>query len=116
MSNVQNLEVFAGENYTPTIYARDVNNAPVSLAGKTIQFYIGFPPCAPGLAVPVITYTGTIISAPAGSFSVAVQPVDTKFREGDYGYIAQTTDSQNNLSVVSQGRFRIKPSLIPYGS
>jgi len=107
--NVQHFEVYAGENRTLTpIYARDSANAVVSLASKTIDFRVGRSPRAIDSTWPIFTKTGTM-SAPAGTFSVAIAPADTQYLQGDYEYQAVTTDGSGNLAVVTVGRFRVRP-------
>lgn len=110
MANRQHFEVYAGENRTLTpIYARDSANAAVSLASKTIDFRVGRSPRNIDSTWPIFTKTGTIVSAPAGTFSVAILPADTQYLHGDYEYQAVTTDGSGNLAVVTAGRFRVRP-------
>jgi len=110
--NVQHLEVFAGDNRTFTLFARDYSNLPVNLTGLTINWNVGRRPNDPTNWTPLFTKTGTIVSAPAGSFTVAVLPADTtSIFIGDYQHMAQTVDAQGNVTTVCVGRFRVRPAI-----
>lgn len=113
MSNIQHLEVYAGEDATKTLAARDSANAPANLTGKTITWYVGRPPWRPDCSNAIITKTGSVVSAPDGTFAVAITPSDTQYLNGDYEHMAFTTDGSGNVAVVVQGRFRIRPQLVP---
>ena len=109
MANTQQLEVYAGEDRTLTLYARDASNLPVNLTGKTITVYIGRKPTDPDRDQAILTKTGTIVSASAGSFSIAIAASDTaNLTTGDWQYNAQTS-SGGSTAVVTRGRFRINP-------
>lgn len=110
--NVQHLDVFAGEDRTPTLYARDPSNNVADLTGKTIAWYVGRSPWRPDCSNAAFTKTGTIVGASAGTFSVPITPSDTEWLNGDYEHMAKTTDGSGLVAVVCQGRFRIRPSLV----
>lgn len=112
MANVQHLDVFAGENITPTLSARDSVNAPASLTSKTVAWYVGRSPWRPDNSNAIFTKTGSVVSAPAGTFSVAITPSDTQYLNGDYEHMAFTTDGSGNVAVVCQGRFRVRSVLV----
>lgn len=106
--NLQHFEVNAGEDRTLTVYGRDASNAAVDLTGKTITVYVGRPPNNPRSTTAVLTKTGTIVSASAGSFTISIANSDTEtLTPGDYQYIAETTTSGGLVAVVARGRFRI---------
>lgn len=111
--NVQHLEVNAGEDRTLTLNARDASNLPVSLAGKTVAFYVGKSPWHPDSPRVLVTKTGTVTDAANGVFTVPVAATDTQYRHGDYEHVSKTTDGSGNVAQVCTGRFRILPSLIP---
>lgn len=112
--NIQHLDLFAGEDRTPTLSARDSANAPASLTGKTIAWYVGRGPLWPDCTTAIFTKTGTIVGAAAGTFTVAVEPEDTQYMSGDYEHMAVTTVTASGLvAVVTQGRFRVRPALVP---
>lgn len=108
MSNLENFEVFSGENRTLTLHARDANNAVQNLTGLTIAWNVGWPPQDVSMTNAVFSKIGTIASASAGTFTVAILPGDTTDIFGDYEHQAVTTDSSGNLAVVSRGRLAIK--------
>lgn len=105
--NVQNLDMMAGETRTFTLYARDPDNAVQSLSGLTVSWRVGRAPWDPQSDSPVFTKTGTVVSASAGSFTVALTNDDTIDLEGDYLHQAVTS---SNVVVVS-GRLHIRPAL-----
>ncbi len=110
--NIQHLEVSAGEDRTLTVYARDASNNPADLTNKSIALYVGQGPWHPDRTAPLITYVGTATDAPNGVFTVPVLASDTRYRGGDYRYVARTTTSGGNVKTVSQGRFRIVPEMV----
>jgi hypothetical protein len=112
VSNIQHRDVYAGENRTVSLSARDSANAPASLTSKTVTWYVGRPPWHPDWSNAIITKTGSVVSASAGTFTVAVTPSDTQYMSGDYEHMALTTDGSGNVAVVVQGRFRIRPALV----
>lgn len=107
MPNVQNLDMQAGETRTFTLFARDPDNAVQSLSGLTVSWRVGRAPWDPSSDSPVFTVAGSIVSAAAGSFTVAVANADTIDLEGDFLHQAVTS---SNVVVVS-GRLHIRPAL-----
>lgn len=113
MANSQHLQIYSGEDATLTLYARDSANAPASLTGKTVTWYMGRSPLRPDNSHAILTKTGTVVSASAGTFTVAIDAADTQYLNGDYEHQAITTvDATGLVAVVCQGRFRIRPSLV----
>lgn len=113
MANVQHIEVHAGENRTLALSARGPANLPANLTGKTVTWYVGRSPFYPFSNHALITAAGVVVSASAGTFTVAVVPSDTLCFEGDYQHYAQTTDGSGNVESVCGGRFRVLPVLVP---
>ncbi len=111
--NRQNLDLFAGEDRTPTLYARDSANNVADLTGKTVAWYVGRPPLRPDCSSAIFSKTGTTLTATDGSFTVPVVPADTQYLDGDYEHMAKTTDGSGLVAVVCQGRFRVRSSLVP---
>lgn len=111
MANRQHIDVYAGENRTTTLEARDASNNVASLSGKTVSVRVGRSPRNLDSAWPIFTKTGTIVSASAGTFSFALVPDDTEHMRGDYEYVAVTRDGSGNLAVVTAGRFRVRPTI-----
>jgi len=107
MPNVQNFDITSGETRTLTMYARDSDNAVKSLSGLTVQWRVGQPPWDPRRETPTLTKTATIISASAGSFSVALTYDDTYQLEGDFLHQAVTSSGL----VVTMGRLHIRPGI-----
>ena len=113
MANIQHLDVYAGEDRTPTLYARDSANVPLSLTGKTVAWYVGRSPWHPDYSNAIFSKTGTTISASAGTFSVPIVPADTQYLNGDYEHMAVATVTASGLKyVVTQGRFRVRSVLV----
>lgn len=109
--NVQHLDVFAGEDATKTVYARDSANLAADLTGKTVTWYVGRSPWRPDNSNAIFTKTGTVTSATTGVFTVPVTPADTQYLSGDYEHMAKTTDGSGLIAVVCQGRFRVRSAL-----
>ena len=107
MANVQNFDIVAGESRTLTMYARDSDNAVQSLSGLTVQWRVGKAPWDPMSDVPVLTKTATIISAPAGSFSISLIYDDSYDIQGDFLHQAVTS---SGLVVVS-GRLHVRTGI-----
>ncbi len=114
MANIQLVDIFQGENRTFNLQARDNSNNPANLTGKTLTFSVAFPPYDPGLSQAVITKTGTIVSASAGTYTVAITPTDTQFLDsGNYTHQTFTTDGAGLVSIVNEGIFRLQPIVQP---
>ena len=111
MPNVQHLDVYAGENRTATLYARDSDNAVVNLTSKTVQWVVGRRPRNIDCDAAVITKTGTVTDASGGAFTVAILPGDTQYLEGDYQHQAETTDGSGLKAIVTVGRFGVHPRI-----
>lgn len=107
MANVQNFDIAAGEVRTLTMYARDYANAVQSLSGLTVQWRVGKPPWDPMSGTPTFTKTATIVSASAGSFTVALTYDDTYQIEGDFLHQAVTSSGL----VVVTGRLHVRSSI-----
>lgn len=112
MSNTQHLEVYAGTDRVPTLYARDDNNNAVSLTSKTIAWYVGRSPWRPDCSNALFSKTGSVVSASGGTFTVPIAAADTQYLNGDYEHMAKTTDGSGNVAVVCTGRFRVRPVLV----
>lgn len=111
MANLQNLEVFAGENRTLSLAARNASNAPVNLTGGTVTWYVGRGPR--GQCYPLITKTATLTTPASGLFSVSLDPGDTQYRPGEYTHEAHATDGSGNITVVCRGSLVIRDAMVP---
>jgi hypothetical protein len=109
MSNVQHLEVFAAEDRTLTLYARDPSNQPVNLTSKTVAWRVGRSPRNLDSAWPIFSKIGTVTDASGGVFTVTIAAADTEWLEGDYQHQGETTDGSDLVAIVVTGRFRVVP-------
>lgn len=107
MPNIQNLDMRAGETRTFSLAARDASNAVKSLSGLTVSWRVGRAPWDPNTDTPVFTVTGSVVSASAGTFTVAVTNANTVDLTGDFLHQAVTSDGL----VVVEGRLRIRPAI-----
>lgn len=108
MPNVQHVDLYAGEDRTLTLNARDSSNAAVSLASKTITFRVGRRPAWPELDGAIFTKTGTATVTASGTYTVPILPADTDGLAGEYVHQTITTDGSGNIAVVNTGRFKIR--------
>ena len=109
MANIQNLDVYAYEDRTETLEARDSANDAADLTSKTVTWVVGRPPLFPSDGRAIFTKTGSVVSAPAGTFTVAIDAADTQYLDGDYEHMATTLDGSGLTAVVCRGRFRVRP-------
>lgn len=112
MANLQNLEMFAGENRTFALAARDANNAPVNLTGGTVTWYVGRGPRWPYSPHPLITKTATLTTPASGLFTVSLAPSDTECAAGEYTHEAHLTLG-GNTTVVCRGSLVIRATMEP---
>lgn len=110
--NQQHLEVFAGEDRTLTLYARDASNVAASLTGKSVEWLAGRSPRYRDSTWPILTKTGTVTDAANGVFTVPILAADTAYMAGDYEHQAETTVTGSGLkAIVTIGRFRVRPTM-----
>lgn len=107
MANRERFEVWAGENRTLTMHARDSSNVVRNLAGLTLSCRVGRPPNVPWQLSAVFNPAVSVISAAAGTFSAAIVGGDTECLHGEYTH--QTTD-QNGV-VLTEGPLRIRRAI-----
>ncbi len=86
--NQQDLDVYAGENRTLTLYARDPSNNVQNLTGQAVIWRVGKPPRMPSQRAAVIEKDGTVVDAANGIFTVSVEPGDTWLMGGNYVHVA----------------------------
>lgn len=101
--NVQHVDLVAGDDRTMIFTAKDHNQVVVNLAGATISWRAAR--CLGGAAV--VSKSGSIVSAGAGTFSVALTDADTESLCGDYVHQAKVTIG-SLTAVAVQGRFRVR--------
>jgi hypothetical protein len=112
MAQIQHIDVFAGEDRTISLYARDSANLPTNLTSKTLTTYVGRPPLRPDCSDALFTKSGSIVSASAGTYTIAIADTDTQYMSGDYEYQTKTVDGSGNIAVVTLGRFRVRPVMV----
>lgn len=109
--NLQNLEMFAGEDRVFPLAARDASNAPVNLVGSTVAWYVGRTyPC---VRYPLITKSATLTTPASGLFSVSLDPGDTQYMAGEFVHEARATDGSGNVTVVCKGSLVIRAAMVP---
>lgn len=92
MANYQDLDIYAGETRTLTLYARTPENAVLDLSAiSSIAWFVSYPLWTPDQMSPVLQKVGTITDAALGKFTVTVYPFDTVPLEGNYNHLAMTT-------------------------
>jgi len=111
VANREHFEVFAGEDRTLVLNARDATNAVQNLSGLTIAWKVGRIPQDPDMKTAAFSKTGTISSAAAGTFTVTIAATDTLDYQGEYLHQGVTTDGSGNIKVVTQGRLKIRQQL-----
>lgn len=109
--NVEHVELYAEDDRTLTLHARDSSNAAVSLAGKTLTFRVGKRPNFPWMRGAVFTKTGTPTTTASGIYSVPILGSDTSGLYGEYQHQTTTTDGSGNVAVVNTGRFKIRKDI-----
>lgn len=111
MATIINPTVFAGEDVTLTLYARNRSNAALSLTGSAITWRVGRGPLNLDSPTAVFSKSGNVTDSENGVFTVSLGISDTQYMEGDYTHEAWVTNASAQVSVVAQGRLRIKPYL-----
>lgn len=102
MASVQNFAVTAGEDQTLTMTARGPSGAVIDLTSAGISWRV-----MGRTGNTVLTKTGTVVSASAGTFTVALTDADTSgFKDGNYTHEALITVSATTTKGVS-GRIRV---------
>jgi hypothetical protein len=98
--NVQHLQVYAGEDRTLTLYARDPSNNPKEITSRLVNWRVGRSPFRLSSRAAIFEKYGTITDADSGVFAVQVARTDTEcLRPGDYEHMAVLDDGA--LSFVN---------------
>ena len=108
MHTLEHFQVIAGVNATLTAHARTEANVPLSLTGYSLDFRVGRSPRRLDSSWPIFDVTGTIVDSPNGAYTVAITPSATQWLQGDYQHQTWATDGSGNVTVVSEGRFRVR--------
>ena len=109
MATIINATVFAGEDVTLTLYARDRSNLPLSLTGGSITWRVGRGPVTLDSTLPLFSKSAVVTDSANGVFTVSMVPSDTAYLQGDYQHEAWLTNASAQVSVVSSGRLRVLP-------
>lgn len=101
--NKINVDIYAGDERTINLVARDYSNDIKDISGLTLTFRVG----KPGLDA-LFEKACTVVSAAAGTFTVALVAADTAEMSGDYVYQVRAASGSAETTVLS-GRFRVIP-------
>jgi len=99
----KHFEIYAGEDRTLSLVARDANGDVLSLSGATLAFRMS-KNRGEGATV---SASGSIVSAPAGTFTVALTDSQTDVDAGDYTYHVLATILGTD-TLCSRGVIRVK--------
>lgn len=99
----KHFEIYAGEDRTLSLVARDANGDVLSLSGATLAFRMA---TSPGQGA-TVSASGSIVSASAGTFTVALTDSNTDIAAGDYTYHVLATISGTD-TLCSRGTVRVK--------
>lgn len=99
----KHFELYAGEDRTLSLVARDAANDILSLTGATLTFRLTKTPGDGAL----VSKSGSIVSASAGTYTVALTDSDTDIDAGDYTYHVIATVSGTD-TLCSRGTIRVK--------
>lgn len=109
--NVEPLEMFAEEDRTFTLHARDSSNAPKSLTGCTLTWRLGNRPNFPWMQSNILSKSTVITNTASGIYTVTLASTDTSNMHGDYRHQTTCVDGSGNTTVVNVGRFRIRKDI-----
>jgi len=110
MANYQDLDIYAGETRTLTLYARTPENEMQDLTLQDIAWFVSYPLWTPDQMSPVLQKTGTVTDAATGTFTVTLNPPDTVPLEGNYNHVALaitdgaiqfTSDADDDIDFIS---------------
>lgn len=99
----KHFEIYTGEDRTLSLVATDAANDILSLSGATLAFRMS-KNRGEGATV---SASGSIVSAPAGTFTVALTDSQTDVEAGDYTYHVLATISGTD-TLCSRGVIRVK--------
>lgn len=99
------FSMVAGDSKTLEITVNDDAGAPVDLTGATIQWNAARRP----YGTAVISKAGSITDAPAGKFTVLLEPADTASLDGSFYQAATITGGDGSVSTLFLGALLISP-------
>lgn len=94
--------IYAGTDRTLSLVARDADGAILNLTGATLAFRMARNPGDTAL----VSVSGSIVSAAAGTFTVALTDSQTDDLEGDYYYSVLATISGTD-TMCAEGVIRV---------
>ena len=103
MPTTKHFEIYAGEDRTLSLVARDANVDILNLTGATLAFRMTK---TPGDSA-TVSASGSITSASVGTFTVALTDSQTDVDAGDYTYHVLATISGTD-TLCSLGKIRVK--------
>ena len=96
--------MYAGEDRTLSLVARDADGDILNLTGATLVFRLTR---NPGESA-TVSKSGSIVSASAGTFTVALTDTDVDGLSGDYVYQVRATISGTD-TLCAEGVIRVTP-------
>lgn len=103
MPSSKHFEIYGGEDRTLSLVARDAAGDVLGLTSATLAFRMA---PSPGRGS-TVSATGSIVSAPAGTFTVALTDSQTNVEAGDYTYHVLATISGTD-TLCARGTIRVK--------
>ena len=98
----KHFEIYAGEDRTLSLVARDANGDILSLTGATLAFRMS-KNAGDGATV---SASGSIVSASGGTYTVALTDSQTDDLEGDY-YFSVLASISGTDTMCSEGVIRV---------
>lgn len=106
MPTTHNLTLWAGDGLTLSATALDAAGAPIVLTGAALDWRL-----TDGMRSLVTGGIGTrlaVVSAPAGTFTVTLDPADTRNLDGGtYRHACAVTEADGTVTTVIEGRVRV---------
>lgn len=102
MATHKRFAIFAGTDRTLSLVARDDDGAILNLTGASLAFRLARNPGDSAL----VSASGSIVGASAGTFTVALTDAQTDDLDGDYYYSVKATISGTD-TMCSEGVIRV---------
>ena len=99
----KHFEIYAGEDRTLSLVATDAANDILNLSGATLAFRMAKNPGEGG----TVSATPSVVSAAAGTMTVALTDSNTDIAAGDYVYHVIATISGTS-TLCARGTIRVK--------
>ena len=108
----QDISMYAGETKDINFSIVDSDSVPVNISGCTLKWGYSLNSLEPYRLLKTSSSGITVIIASSGSFKVALTPIDTSGKTGDYYHEALLIDGLGNVSVVANGNISIIGNII----